>query len=229
MYKHQAEDLRAEAESLALEREPGDVQFDEESGEGGTVAVDRERDLTLSAQAMATIDEIDQALRAIESKMYGACEICGQPIPKARLRALPYAALVRVVQERGVAPALSDGSRLRLDGTRRLLVAGAVAAVVVAADQVTKSWAVHRLSQGPIHVIWKLDFQLQYNTGSSFSFAQGWAPVFAGIAVVVVVVLAATARQRPLHGTGRRARHGHGRGPRQPERPSVPSSRRCGG
>ena len=93
VYQHQADDLRAEAESLALEREPGDVQFDEESGEGGTVAVDRERDLTLSAQAMATIDEIDMALAAIETKMYGACENCGQPIPKARLRALPYARL----------------------------------------------------------------------------------------------------------------------------------------
>jgi len=93
VYQNQAEDLRAEAESLALEREPGDVQFDEESGEGGTVAVDRERDLTLSAQALATIGEIDVALEAIGTKMYGACEICGQPIPKARLRALPYARL----------------------------------------------------------------------------------------------------------------------------------------
>jgi len=91
VYQRQAEDLRAEAESLALEREPGDVQFDEESGEGGTVAVDRERDLTLSAQAMATIEEIDFALLAVEAKTYGACEICGQAIPKARLRALPYA------------------------------------------------------------------------------------------------------------------------------------------
>jgi len=93
VYQNQAADLRAEAESLALEREPGDVQFDEESGEGGTVAVDRERDLTLSAQALATIEEIDMALLAIEAKTYGACESCGQPIPKARLRALPYARL----------------------------------------------------------------------------------------------------------------------------------------
>jgi DnaK suppressor protein len=92
-YQQQADDLRAEAESLALDREPGDVQFDEESGEGGTVAVDRERDLTLSAQALATIDEINFALTTIETKMYGACENCGQPIPKARLRALPYARL----------------------------------------------------------------------------------------------------------------------------------------
>jgi len=89
----QALDLRAEADSLALEREPGDVQFDEESGEGGTVAVDRERDLALSAQAVAAVEEIDEALVRIDRKTYGACERCHAPIPKARLRALPFARL----------------------------------------------------------------------------------------------------------------------------------------
>jgi DnaK suppressor protein len=93
VYQGQAEDLRAEADSLAQEREPGDVQFDEESGEGGTVAVDRERDLALSAQALGAVEEIDDALRRIDRKTYGACERCHQPIPKARLRALPYARL----------------------------------------------------------------------------------------------------------------------------------------
>jgi len=93
VYQGQAEDLRAEADSLAQEREPGDVQFDEESGEGGTVAVDRERDLALSAQALAAVEEIDDAMRRIERKTYGACERCGQAIPKTRLRALPYARL----------------------------------------------------------------------------------------------------------------------------------------
>jgi DnaK suppressor protein len=93
VYQGQAEDLRAEADSLAQEREPGDVQFDEESGEGGTVAVDRERDLALSAQALAAVEEIDDAIRRIERKTYGACERCHQAIPKARLRALPYARL----------------------------------------------------------------------------------------------------------------------------------------
>ena len=46
---HQADELQAEAESLAHEREGGDTQFDEESGEGDTVNVERERDLLLSA------------------------------------------------------------------------------------------------------------------------------------------------------------------------------------
>ena len=63
----QAVDLRAEADSLALEREPGDVQFDEESGEGGTVTVDRERNLALSAQAVLAVEEIDDALTKLDA------------------------------------------------------------------------------------------------------------------------------------------------------------------
>lgn len=93
VYKGQAADLKAEADSLAEDREPGDVQFDEESGEGGTVTVDRERDLALSAQALAAVEEIDEAVERIELGTYGACERCHQPIPKSRLRALPFARL----------------------------------------------------------------------------------------------------------------------------------------
>ncbi len=93
VYQEQATSLRAEADSLALEREPGDVQFDEESGEGGTVTVDRERNLALSGQATLAVEEIDDALRRIDDKTYGYCERCFQPIPKPRLRALPYARL----------------------------------------------------------------------------------------------------------------------------------------
>jgi DnaK suppressor protein len=90
-YLGQAEDLKAEADSLAQDMEPGDVQFDEESGEGGTVTVDRERDLALSAQARAAVEDIDHALAKIEAGTYGLCEGCGQPIPRARLKALPQA------------------------------------------------------------------------------------------------------------------------------------------
>ena len=92
-YNRQASSLRAEAEQLAADREPGDVQFDEESGEGDTLNVERERDLALSAQAMGAVDEIDKALAKIEAGTYGICEKCGEPIPRERLRALPYAAL----------------------------------------------------------------------------------------------------------------------------------------
>ena len=92
-YVEQAESLRAEAEQLAEEMEPGDIQFDEESGEGGTMNVERERDLALSAQARAAVEEIDRALAKIDAGTYGICERCGEPIKRARLKALPYASL----------------------------------------------------------------------------------------------------------------------------------------
>ena len=92
-YLQKAEELKAEADALARETEPGDIQFDEEGGEGGTASIDREVDLVLSAQARAAVEEIDRALHKIEMGTYGICESCNQPIPKARLKALPYAAL----------------------------------------------------------------------------------------------------------------------------------------
>ena len=87
----QAESLKAEAESLAMDREPGDVQFDEESGEGDSIAVERDFDLARAAKNQQVIEEIDAALRRIVQGTYGICEYSGEPIPKERLRAIPWA------------------------------------------------------------------------------------------------------------------------------------------
>lgn len=91
-YIDSATRLKAEADSLVEEREPGDVQFDEESGEGDTLAVERERDLALSAHARAAVDQIDAALARIDGGTYGICLVSGKPIPRQRLNAIPWAA-----------------------------------------------------------------------------------------------------------------------------------------
>ncbi len=93
-YTHNAEALAAEAAALMADRDPGDVQFDEESGEGDTLAVERDRDLALSAKAREKVDEIDAALARLERGMYGQCVSgeSGDIIPKDRLEALPMAA-----------------------------------------------------------------------------------------------------------------------------------------
>jgi RNA polymerase-binding transcription factor len=91
-YLHSAEEYRAEAEALIEGREPGDVQFDEESGEGDTLAVERERDLALSAQARAAVEQIDAALARIKAGTYGVCTSSQLGIPQERLRAIPWAA-----------------------------------------------------------------------------------------------------------------------------------------
>lgn len=90
-YVASAETWKAEADSLMEGREPGDVQFDEESGEGDTLAVERERDLVLSANARIRVEEIDEALGRIEDGSYGICTGSGKPIPKERLKAIPWA------------------------------------------------------------------------------------------------------------------------------------------
>ena len=79
---HDADSLTAEAYDLAEGRDPGDVQFDEESGEGDTLAVERERDLALSAQFRQQVEEIDRALLKFDDGTYGICEVSGTADPQ---------------------------------------------------------------------------------------------------------------------------------------------------
>jgi RNA polymerase-binding transcription factor DksA len=90
----QATRLEDEANSLIEEGEMGDVQFDDESGEGDTMVVERERDLALSAQARQTVTEIDAALERMAAGTYGYSIVSGAPIPRERLEAIPWATVL---------------------------------------------------------------------------------------------------------------------------------------
>ncbi len=87
----QADQLQAEAQQLALDRDEGDTQFDEEGGEGDTISVERERDLMLSASAHQIVEDIDRALERIKNRTYGLCTPAGRRISVERLEALPFA------------------------------------------------------------------------------------------------------------------------------------------
>ena len=88
--------VRLEDEALALitEQEMGDVQFDDEGGEGDTMVVERERDLALSAQARQTIADIVAALGRLLVGTYGYSVESGRPIPRERLEAIPWATVL---------------------------------------------------------------------------------------------------------------------------------------
>ena len=86
----QAVRLEDEANSL-IDDEMGDVQFDDESGEGDTMVVERERDLFLSARARQDIEEIDAAIERLHTGTYGYSIISMRPIPRERLEAIPWA------------------------------------------------------------------------------------------------------------------------------------------
>jgi signal peptidase II len=66
---------------------------------------------------------------------------------------------------------------------------------VVVADQVTKHWAVNRLSDNSvIEVFWTLQFNLAFNSGMAFSRGQGLGPIIAVVATVVIVWLLVSLR-----------------------------------
>jgi RNA polymerase-binding protein DksA len=68
----------------------GDVGLDDESADAGTATFEREKDLSIENNVRDLLQKIDRALRRIDEGTYGVCEICGRPIEKARIKALPY-------------------------------------------------------------------------------------------------------------------------------------------
>jgi RNA polymerase-binding transcription factor DksA len=90
----QADRLDDEAHQIIEEHEMGDVQFDDEGGEGDTMVVERERDLALSAQARQTVAEIDAALARLSQGTYGYSIESYRPIPRERLEAIPWATVL---------------------------------------------------------------------------------------------------------------------------------------
>ncbi len=87
----QANRLESEANAMIADAEMGDVKFDDEGGEGDTMVVEREQDLVLSAAARQTVEEIDAALVRMKTGEYGYSVVSVLPIPKERLRAIPWA------------------------------------------------------------------------------------------------------------------------------------------
>ena len=57
----------------------------------GTDNFEQEFTLNLLQNQEQALTEIDEALERIKQGSFGLCEECQEPIPKARLQALPYA------------------------------------------------------------------------------------------------------------------------------------------
>lgn len=59
--------------------------------DSGTDNFDRDFALSLLSSDQDAVYEIEEALKRIEKKTYGICELTGKPIPRARLEAIPWA------------------------------------------------------------------------------------------------------------------------------------------
>ena len=83
--RHQEERERVRLSEASAERSP-----DPTSADGGSMAFELEKELTLDENTKHLLNQIEHALVLINKKRYGNCEQCKDPIPVARLEALPY-------------------------------------------------------------------------------------------------------------------------------------------
>jgi len=64
---------------------------DEHDPEGATLAWERQQAAALAAEAERERDQLLAALDRVAAGTYGVCDVCGRPIPAARLEARPAA------------------------------------------------------------------------------------------------------------------------------------------
>ena len=60
--------------------------------DGGTDTIERQVSLGLISNEESILLKIDEALKRMEDKTYGVCELCKEKISQERLKAVPYAA-----------------------------------------------------------------------------------------------------------------------------------------
>ena len=83
--RHQIEREKVRLSEGSAERSP-----DPSEADGGSMAFELEKELTLDENTKYLLNQIEHALFLIKKKKYGICENCGNAIPLARLEALPY-------------------------------------------------------------------------------------------------------------------------------------------
>ncbi|MDP1720181.1 MAG: TraR/DksA C4-type zinc finger protein [Candidatus Nanopelagicaceae bacterium] len=88
-----------ELEMDALIRESGEGAGDDQA-DAGTKTFEREHEMSLVINARDMVLQTERALERIDSRTYGRCEECGNPIGKARLQVFPRATLCMLCKQK---------------------------------------------------------------------------------------------------------------------------------
>lgn len=74
--------------------DPGPTELsalDQHPADAGSELFERQKELSIRENAESRFQDIEDALRKLDEGRYGTCEVCGNPINKARLEAVPTA------------------------------------------------------------------------------------------------------------------------------------------
>ena len=73
---------------------PTELSFvDQHAADAGSELFERQKELSLRENTEGRLQDVEDALRKLGEGTYGKCEVCGNPIAKARLEAVPTARL----------------------------------------------------------------------------------------------------------------------------------------
>lgn len=90
--KHERRIAVAQAELDGLLREGADGAGRDPADVGST-NFERDQEMSLAQNARELLEQAERALSLFDKGEYGACEVCGQPIGKARLQVFPRATM----------------------------------------------------------------------------------------------------------------------------------------
>jgi RNA polymerase-binding protein DksA len=82
-YEHELEEARLSESSSDRSPDPGNA-------EASSTKLEYAKELSIEQNTVDLLGKVEWALEKIDSGTYGSCEVCGKPIPLARLDALPY-------------------------------------------------------------------------------------------------------------------------------------------
>ncbi|MGA7269884.1 MAG: TraR/DksA C4-type zinc finger protein [Acidimicrobiia bacterium] len=87
------EEAQVELEEARQTESSSERSPDPGNAEAGSMKFEYEKELSMQQNSIDLLRKVEHALGRIEAGTYGLCESCGEPIPVARLDALPYATL----------------------------------------------------------------------------------------------------------------------------------------
>jgi RNA polymerase-binding transcription factor len=86
-------ELEFELGHLSAPVDQGGISFGKRVGDGTSMAVERLSQVAVHDRMQSTLADVVRAEEKLAEGSYGRCDVCGSPIPAARLEALPWATL----------------------------------------------------------------------------------------------------------------------------------------
>jgi len=86
-------ELERELAGLSAPVDQGGISFGKRVGDGTSMAVERLSQVAVHERMQVTLADVRRAEQKLDEGSYGRCDVCGRPIPPARLEALPSATL----------------------------------------------------------------------------------------------------------------------------------------